>query len=198
MFKPQYNKIANLMMISAVVHTFNEEKNIERCLSSLSWTDEIVLIDMGSKDRTCEIAKNYKVKIFQHPWTGFVEPARNFGLSKAKGEWIFILDADEEVPHDLAKFLLSESRNPSGDYYRISRKNIIFGKWIKHAGWWPDYQIRFFRKGKVSWIEKIHGIPLTKGHGVDMEPKERTSITHYNYQTLIQYIERMNRYSSVT
>lgn len=185
-------------MISAVIHTYNEEKNIERCLSSLSFVDEIVLIDMGSTDKTCSLALSFKAKIYNHPYTGFVEPARNFGISKAKRDWILTVDADEEIPKSLARYLLGEVASPTSDFYRISRKNIIFGKWVKHTGWWPDYQIRFFRKDAVSWTKKIHGIPLTKGQGIDIEAKEELSIIHYNYQSLEQFIERLNRYSSIS
>lgn len=184
-------------MISAVVHTYNEEKNIARCLSSLSFADEIVVIDMNSSDRTREIAKEYKAKVFIHPYTGFVEPARNYGIGKASGDWILILDADEEVPKALAHFLKLEVRESKADFYRIPRQNIIFGKIIRHAGWWPDRQVRFFKKGKVSWTEKIHGIPLTKGIGLDVEPYGDLSIIHYNYQTLEQFVERLNRYTSI-
>lgn len=185
-------------MISAVVHTYNEEKNIERCLSSLSWVDEIVLIDMGSTDRTRQKATNYKVKLYPHPYTGFVELARNFGIGKASGSWILIVDADEEVPRNLGNYLTKLAKGDSGDYFRIPRKNIIFGKWIRHSGWWPDYQIRFFKKGAVGWTDKIHGVPLTKGIGVDIKPEEEFSIIHYNYQTIEQFVFRLNRYTSIS
>lgn len=185
-------------MISAIIHTYNEEKNIERCLVSLTFADEVIVVDMGSADRTCQIATSYHAKIFQHPYTGFVEPARNFGLSKAVGEWIIVVDADEEIPQSLAKYLLIEAQNSNFDFFRIARKNIIFSRWVRHSGWWPDYQIRFFKKGNVSWSDKIHGIPLTKGLGKDIEATEALSITHYNYQTVEQYIERLNRYSTIS
>lgn len=185
-------------MISAIVHTYNEEKNIERCLLSLiGWTDEIVVVDMGSTDRTVEIAKSLNAKIFNFPYTGFVEPARNYGIEKAKGPWLIILDADEEIPGILVgtlKKVISEDR---ADYCRLKRKNIIFNKWIKHAGWWPDYQIRFFKKGFVSWSDKIHGIPKTRGRGIDITENDDNSIVHHNYQSLEQYIIRMNRYTSI-
>ncbi len=185
-------------MISAVVHTYNEEKNIARCLSSLKWVDEIIVIDMGSSDKTCDIVSEFQARVFQHPHTGFVEPARNFGLQKAKGDWIIIVDADEEIPAKLANFLRGSSNNDNYDYYRIPRQNYIFGKWIKHTGWWPDYQIRFFRKGKVTWSDKIHGIPITCGKGQDIEAIDDLSIIHNNYQSIEQYIGRLNRYTSVS
>lgn len=184
-------------MIPAVIHVFNEEKNIARCLTSLQFVQEIILIDMGSTDSTCNIAKEYKANIYTHPYTGFVEPARNFGIQKAKNKWILVVDADEEVSPDLARYISSEIKNPRADFYRLARKNIIFNRWIKHAGWWPDYQVRFFKKGMVKWSDKIHGIPETKGYGQDLESEERLAITHFNYQTLDQYLTRLNRYTSI-
>lgn len=184
-------------MISAVINTFNEEKNIERCLSSITtWVDEIIVIDMGSTDDTVKIAKKFKAKVFTHAYTGFVEPARNFALTKAEGDWILLVDADEEVPISLAK-LLQTFEKSGKSFIRIPRKNIIFGKWMHHAQWWPDYQIRFFKKGMVTWSDKIHSIPLTRGEGVDIEPKESYAIVHHNYQTVDQYITRLNRYTSI-
>jgi (heptosyl)LPS beta-1,4-glucosyltransferase len=185
-------------MITALVHTFNEEKNIERCLLSLvDWVDEIIVVDMGSTDRTVDIAKTLKAKIFNFPYTGFVEPARNFGIEKARGQWLVILDADEEIPRALVTTLKKIVKENQADFCRLKRKNIIFNKWIKHAGWWPDYQIRFFKKGFVTWTDKIHGIPLTRGTGLDIAQSDDQCIIHHNYQSLEQYLIRMNRYTSI-
>jgi len=185
-------------MLSAVVHTYNEESNIELCLRSLDFVDEIVIVDMGSTDRTCKIAEKFKTKIYNHPYTGFVEPARNFGISKTTGDWIIIIDSDEEIPTSLSSFLLKEIKNTKGNYFRIPRKNIIFGKWMKHTGWWPDYQIRLFKRGCVTWTEKIHGVPITKGEGVDIPSDEILNIIHHHYQSVEQYITRLNRYTSIS
>lgn len=185
-------------MISAIVHTYNEETNIERALSSLGFVGEIIVVDMGSTDKTIAIAKKFKAKIFHHPYTGFVEPARNFAISKTTGDWIFIIDADEEVSKSLADTIRSCIKKNEYDYIRVPRMNIIFGKWIKHTGWWPDYQIRLFKKGHVEWVDTIHGIPITHGLGWDIDPTQENSIIHYNYQSMDQFLTRMNRYSTIT
>jgi (heptosyl)LPS beta-1,4-glucosyltransferase len=185
-------------MISTIIHTYNEEKNISRALESASFSDEIIIIDMGSVDKTLEIAKKFNTRIFNHPYVGFVEPARNFGIEQAKNEWIFILDADEIITKKLANTLINISKKSNYDYFRIPRKNIIFGKWIKHAGWWPDYQIRFFKKNHVKWMERLHSIPVTNGIGFDLEAEESLSILHNNYQNIEQFILRMHRYTSVS
>lgn len=185
-------------MISAVINTYNEEKNIERCLSSIvSFVDEIIIVDMGSTDNTLSKIKPFNPKIYSHPYTGFVEPARNFALEKAKGNWILLVDADEEIPQTLKTTLNHQMKDKNTLFYRIPRKNIIFGKWIRHAYWWPDYQIRFFRKGSVNWSDKIHSIPLTRGEGLDLESEEHNAIIHYNYQSISQFIDRLNRYSTI-
>ena len=186
------------MKISVVVNTFNEEKNIDRCLASVQdFADEIVVVDMHSSDKTVEIAKKFKAKVFQHEYTKYVEPARNFALSKASGEWILLLDADEELPDSLAKKLREIMEIDCADVVEIPRKNIIFEKWIEHSRWWPDYLVRFFRQGKVKFSKEIHVPPKTEGEGLTLDPKKEFAIIHHNFQTISQFIERLNRYSDI-
>jgi (heptosyl)LPS beta-1,4-glucosyltransferase len=183
--------------ISVVINTLNEEKNLPRAVASVkSFADEIIVVDMESTDKTVEVAKSLGAKVFTHKKTGYVEPARNFALRQAHGLWLFVLDADEEVPQGLALQIQKITKNPKSDYFRIPRKNIIFGHWMKHSRWWPDYNIRFFKKGTVSWNEIIHAVPMTQGVGDDVEAKEDYAIIHHNYDSLEQYIERINRYTS--
>lgn len=184
--------------ISVVVNTRNEEKNLPCVLASIKGlADEVVVVDMESTDKTVEIAKEAGARVYFHKETGYVEPARNFALRQAQGDWILVLDADEEVRTQLRNKLRNLIQHPKADFYRLPRKNIIFGKWIKHSRWWPDYNIRFFRKGKVSWNEIIHSVPETKGKGLDLEAKEENAILHYNYNSVSQYIERLNRYTDI-
>lgn len=186
------------MKISAVVNTYNEEKNIERCLKSVeNLADEIILVDMHSTDKTVEIAKRHQAKIFQHEYTRFVEPARNFALSKATGDWIFLIDADEELSKSLAAKLNEVAEENKADYVEIPRKNIIFNKWIEHSRWWPDFLIRFFRKGKVRFSDEIHVAPTAEGERMSLEPKEELAIIHHHLQTISQYLERLNRYTDI-
>ncbi len=183
--------------ISVVINTLNEEKNLPRALASVkSFADEIVVVDMRSEDKTVEIAKKAGAKVYKYKRIGYVEPARNYAISKAIGEWILILDADEQAPKVLVKELKKIVQKPKADYYRLPRKNIIFGKWIKHSRWWPDYNIRFFRKEFVSWSEIIHSVPITQGKGLDLQAREDLAIIHYHYDSIEQFVERMNRYTS--
>lgn len=183
--------------ISAVYCIHNGQEFLKESLESIKdFADEIVVIDLESTDKTIEIAKKYKVKIFKHKNLGFVEPVRNFGISKTTGDWILVIDPDEKLPITLKQELQKYTTGVIlADYIRIPRKNIIFGKWIMHTGWWPDMNIRFFKKGKVSWNEIIHKIPMTQGVGVDLFEKEDLAIIHNNYPTMDFYFEKMIRYS---
>ncbi len=184
-------------MISVVINTLNEEKNIKRAINSVSKiADELIVVDMHSEDNTRDIAESLGAKVYEHEKVGYVEPARNYALSKATQKWILILDADEEIPDTLAVKIKQIAQEDQCDYLRLPRKNIIFGKWMKHARWWPDYNIRFFKKGSVVWNEAIHSIPITKGVGADLEEKEEYAVVHHHYESVEQYVNRLNRYTS--
>jgi len=185
------------MKISAVVNTLNEEVNIADCLESLAWVDEIVVVDMESDDKTKDIAYRYTKNVFNHKRVGYVEPARNFAISKTTGDWIMILDADERVPHPLAAKLIEIADENKTNFVRIPRQNIIFDNWIEHSRWWPDYNIRFFKRGRVEWQDEIHSIPITHGEGVTLDAKKELSITHYHYTNIDQYLDRLRRYTDI-
>jgi (heptosyl)LPS beta-1,4-glucosyltransferase len=184
--------------VSLVINTLNEALNIERCIKSAKdFVTDIVVVDMHSDDDTQKIAKSLGATVFEYKRMGYVEPARNFAISKAKGEWILILDADEELPTSLKKELQNIVQENVYDYVRIPRKNVIFNKWIAHSGWWPDYTIRFFRRDFVQWNSEIHSIPLTQGKGTDLKATENFALLHHNYQTVEDYLIRLNRYTSI-
>lgn len=184
--------------ISVIINTLNEEKNIERVLKSVEWADEVIVCDMHSDDDTAVISKKLGAKVFLHKKMGFVEPARNFAISKASHEWILIVDADEEIPPSLAGHLQEMIKKPMvATYVEIPRKNIIFGKWMKASKWWPDINVRFFKAGSVEWGSRIHRAPKTSGQGIKLPADERWAIIHHHYDSLTQFLSRMDRYSSV-
>lgn len=183
--------------ISVVIHTLNEEKNITRAINSVKWTDEIIVCDMYSEDNTVVIARKLGAKVVFHKRTDYVEPARNFAISQATSPWIFILDADEEIPSTLNKKLQDIANEDKYDFVEIPRKNIIFGKWMKASNWWPDYHIRFFKKGSVAWKDEIHSKPEVSGKGLTLETSGELAIIHYHYASVFQFIERLNRYSTI-
>lgn len=182
--------------ISVVINTLNSENEISKAISSVrQLADEVVVCDMESSDKTSEVAKKLGAKVYSHKKEKYVELVRNFLVSKATGDWVLVLDPDEELQSSLVKELRKVVNNPKADYYRIPRKNIIFGKWIKHTSWWPDYNIRFFKKGFVSWDEVIHSVPMTQGRGIDLPDKEEYAIIHTSYKTISGYLEKMLRYT---
>lgn len=181
--------------ISAVICTWNEETNLPDCLDSLGFADEVVIVDTQSTDGTKKIAKENADKFFEHKNLGIVEPVRNFAISKAAGEWVLIVDADERIPLSLAQELKNIVDEDRADYVRLPRSNHIFGRVMKHSRWWPDYNIRFFKKGSVTWQDAIHSIPITNGRGIDLPPEEKFAITHLHYRNINQYLEHLNRYT---
>lgn len=190
------------MKLSVVINTKNAEKTIEAALKSVAFADEIIIVDMKSDDSTVEIATKYTDKIFAHKDVGYVEPARNFAIKKASGDWILILDADEEVPQELEKAIKgilksSDSGEETADCYYIPRLNYIFNKAFEKTGWWPDYVLRLFKKGFVSWSDEIHSIPITKGEVRELPAVTGIALIHHNYQHVNQYIDRLNRYTSI-
>lgn len=184
--------------ISVVINTKNSASTLDRCLASVhAWADEIVVMDMKSTDETLGIAKFYGARTFSHPDVGYVEPARNAALAKARGEWILILDSDEEIPPSLGKKITQDLiLNPVTDAYFLPRKNIIFDKWVK-TGWWPDHILRLFRTGKVTWSDEIHAVPQVKGTVERLEAIEANAIRHHNYQTVDQYWKRALSYGQI-
>lgn len=185
--------------ISVVINVVKEEIQVlPRCLASIGdLASEILIIDMTQPGSgVTKIAEKYKAKVIRHPFISYVEPVRNFGVSKASGDWILVLDPDEELSASLREKLGKIAENPGATYFGIPRKNIVFGKWLRYSRWWPDYNIRFFKKGSVAWDEVIHAIPKTSGKGADFLPEEKLAIIHHHYESVEQYLERMNRYTS--
>ena len=133
--------------LSVIVSTYNEENNIEECLESVKWADEIIVVDSSSKDKTADLAKKFTDKIFITDTKSFSEK-KNFGIDKSSGEWILWIDADERVPDLLKEEIQQVISNPDKetDVYKINRKSFFINKFIKHCGWYPDYGIRLFKK----------------------------------------------------
>lgn len=184
--------------LSVVINTKNTGATLKQCLQSVKrLADEIVVMDMHSTDKTVQIAKQFGARVFTHPDVGLVEPARNAAIKKAKGRWILILDADEELPPSLAQYIRqSLITNAEADAYFLPRKNMIFGKWVK-TGWWPDHVLRLFRAGQVTWQDEIHSVPQVTGSSVWVANQERYAIIHHHYDTIDQFIDRAQRYGKV-
>ena len=176
------------MKISVVVSAFNEEKKLDECLQSVGKiASEIIVIDNSSTDKTSDIAKKYTDKVFRKENLMMLNTNKNFGFSKASCEWILNLDADERMTDELSEEIL-KLENPAFDGFLIPRKNIIFGKWIEHTGWYPDYQLRLFRKDKGKFEEKhVHEMIRVDG----LTDKLNNPIMHFNYENLTQFLDKM-------
>lgn len=137
------------MSVSVVVPTRNEAKNIERCLRSVQWVDEIVVVDAESTDGTPEIAVKFNARVIIHPWEGGGKQA-DFAISQVKGDWILIVDADEEVSPQLAEAIrkVTASQQPYVAY-KVLRIDRVLGHWLKHGGFYPHYELRLFKRGHV-------------------------------------------------
>lgn len=181
--------------LSVVIITFNEENNLARTLESVKWADEIIIVDSGSTDRTLEIATVYKAKVSVEPWKGFAAQ-KNSAIEKATSDWILSVDADEVVTSDLRDAILRVIAAPTNNLngYWMPRMNYIFGRWMRHGGYWPDRKLRLFRRGKGRLeVRPVHETIQVDGQlGFLPEP-----LFHEAYPTLTGYIEHMNRYSSL-
>jgi glycosyltransferase involved in cell wall biosynthesis len=150
--------------LSVIILTKNEEKTIQGCIKSVDWADEIILIDSGSLDKTVVLGKDSGAKAYEHLFKNFAD-AREFGKQKAKHNWILYLDADERITSALKKEIqvIMNSESLFGSF-KIPRLNVFFGKALKHGGWYPDYQHRFFKKeALLSWQGIVHESPVVKG-----------------------------------
>ncbi|MBZ4687676.1 MAG: hypothetical protein PWQ96_68 [Clostridia bacterium] len=182
--------------LSIVIVAQNEEKCIEKCLQSVTWAGEIIFIDAYSTDNTLSIAKKYTDKVFQKEWPGDSYTQKSYGISKATREWVMIVDADEIIPPELVSEIKQIIFNP-GDCvgYWIPRKNHFYGKWIKHSGWYPDYQLRLFKRtyGRYG-NKKVHSV-------LDVDGKVgylKNNIIHYSYEGgITQFINKLNRYTTL-
>lgn len=180
------------MKISVVISAYNEEKMIEDCLSSVKdLAGEIILVDNTSSDKTAIIAKKFTDKIYKRVNNPvMLNINKNFGITKATGNWILVLDADERVTPELSAEIINEIKTSKCSAYEFPRKNIIFGKWIQHSIWWPDYSLRLFKKGTGRFAQKhVHERLTVKGEIARLQ----NPLLHINYQTVSQFINKLNR-----
>ena len=180
--------------LSVTIITYNEEQNIERCLQSVKWVDEIVILDSFSTDKTLEICRRYTENVFQEPWQGYGKQ-KNLCAARASHQWILNLDADEELSSAGAEEIQKTLEvGPKHSVYRFPRKNFFAGRWVRFGGWYPDKIARLYDKNRVSFQEtavheRLH--PLTDCGDLE-EP-----LRHHSFSGMEDYIARQNRYSSL-
>lgn len=180
-------------MLSIAIITHNEEKRLPDCLKSLSFADEIVIVDSNSRDRTVEIAKEYGAKVFNEEWQGFGKQ-KQLAIDHCANKWVLVLDADERIPVETAREIeeILKNSRPS-NAYSLPRKNIFMNRWIKHAGWWPDRVVRLINKNSCAMNENlVHESIQVQGKTGELA----NPIIHYATQNLAHTMEKMDRYSS--
>lgn len=178
--------------LSVVIITKNESKNIKDCLESVKWADEIVVVDSGSTDNTVDLAKQYTNKVIYNEWKGFADQ-KYFAVLQATNEWILSLDADERITDKLKQEIINLDENIA-DGFEIKRDNFFFGKKIRGSGWGNDFQMRLFRKSKVSVNNRlVHEKFLVDGKVA----KLKNSILHYSYTNFEDTFDKINLYSTL-
>ena len=178
--------------LSVTIITKNEEKNIGRCLESLKWADETVVVDTESSDRTVEICRQYKGRIFNESWHGYGKQ-KNICAGHTKNRWILNVDADEVVTPELAEEILGILKNgPQYPVYHLPRKNYFGDRWVRFGGWYPDRILRLYDKEKVAFSEvQVHEKLTTDGNAGSL----KNPLIHYSYSNRKDYAQRQERYS---
>lgn len=186
--------------LSVAIVTLNEERNLARTLASVSFANEIIVVDSGSTDSTVPIAESFGAKIFTRPWPGFAAQ-KNFAIQQCSGDWILSLDADEELSpalcHQISLLLPS---NPPVDAYFIKRRNLFLNRWIKRGGYYPDPKLRLFRRAAANFSlspkfenRPVHETIVFDGASATLD----FDLIHHAYPTLEDYLEHMDRYSTL-
>lgn len=192
--------VLKLPQLSVVINTKNSARTLAQTIESVkAHVAEVIVVDMKSTDDTVQLAKKLGATVFTYKEdVGYVEPARNFAISKSPTEWVLLLDSDETMPLTawpaIAK-AIEVADVPVAGYF-LARQNWIFGAWVKSAGWWPDYNLRLFRREAVVWPETIHAVPFITGTTEQFPAKEELSIIHQNYPNVEDFLERLNRYTT--
>ena len=182
--------------VSAIIVCFNEEDRIQDCLESVRWCDEIVVVDSFSTDRTPEICRRYTDRFLQHPWLGYRDQ-KAYAHSQARSDWVLLLDADERVTAELQQEILSSLASENGQYdgYAVPRLVHYLGRWWRRGGWYPDYDVRLFRRERATWGgSDPHERILVAG------PVRRLShpLHHYSYRNMDDHVSRINRFTSIS
>ena len=183
------------MKLSAVIITFNEEKNIARCINSIkNVADEILVIDSFSNDNTCKIAESLGAKVIQTEWQGYAL-SKNFGNAQTQHNYILSLDADEALSKELEKSILEVKNNLTGAY-QMNRLTNYCGSWIKHCDWYPDTKIRLFDKSKTHWKNLVvhEIIEFSETQTVQ---QLQGNLLHYSFPTIEEHYQKIEKYSKL-
>src|SRR5579871_2346468 len=180
------------MSLTAVILTFNESDNVEACIDSVNWADSVVVFDSFSTDDTISRAKKSGAQVIQHRFENYTVQ-RNAALAAVSADWILFIDADERSSPEQAGEIRAAIADSPYDGYWIPRHNYIFGKLIRHTGWFPDYQLRLLRRDHAHYdtSREVHELVVLDGEAGYL----KTPFIHYNYRNLSQFIRKQERYT---
>jgi glycosyltransferase involved in cell wall biosynthesis len=180
--------------VTATVITFNEASNIAAALESLTWADEIVVVDSESTDDTAAIARRFTDRVIVRAWPGYVAQ-KNFAASQAASDWIFSLDADERVTPELAREIRGLlAKEPAACGYRVPRVTFHLGRWIRSTDWYPDYQLRLYDRRQARWSGRyVHESVDADGPVGTL----RNDLQHYAYRDVSHHLMSMDRYTTL-
>lgn len=180
--------------LSLCVITLNEAKNIQRCLASVPFASDIVVLDSGSTDETLTLAQSLGARTFNEHWRGF-GPQKRRSVELALHDWVLCLDADEELSEELQRevYQVLKAELIAHDGYRIPRRSWHLGRWLSHGGWYPDFQTRLFRRSKLQWSDDgLHESVRGKNIGT-----LKADLFHYPFENLADQVATNNRYSTL-
>ena len=182
--------------VSAIVVCFNEEDRLEDCLKSVFWCDEIVVVDSFSTDGTPEIARRYATRFEQREWAGYRDQ-KAYAHSLATQKWVLLIDSDERVTENLHKEMLQAMAADQGEFaaYAIPRLVYYLGRWWRRGGWYPDYDVRLFRRDRATW----GGLDPHEKIIVDGKVRRlQHPLHHYSYRSIDDHINRINRFTTIS
>ena len=180
--------------VSVYVLTFNNRRTIERCLKSLGWAEELVVVDSYSTDGTYEISKQYTGKVYQRKWTDHRDQYQ-YAADHTTKDWILFVDADEEIPEELAEEIRRVLRGKANDVvgFVVYRRTYYLGRWIRYGGWYPDYEIRLYRRDKGRWQGGLHAKVVVKGEIGAL----KNQYLHFTYRDISDQIQTIDKYSRI-
>lgn len=184
--------MTEMVPLSVAIITKNEEKRLPGCLKSIDISNDIVVVDSGSNDKTVEIAQQFGCRVYVEDWKGD-GPQKNSAIDKCNNEWVLVLDADERLTDEAKNdiIFIVKSNNPA-DAYSFKRKSIFHNKWIHRCGWWPDRVTRLFKKSKGRYHAITHGNWVTTGQ----ESYLNSCLLHYSFYDYSDMLKRLDAYSN--
>jgi glycosyltransferase involved in cell wall biosynthesis len=180
--------------VSVTVITRDEATNIDACLASVAWADEVLVVDCGSTDRTADLARARGARVIVRDWPGYA-PQKNFAAGEAANDWILSVDADERVPPDLAAEIQTRlAREVSEAGFRIPRVTWHLGRWIRTTDWYPDYQLRLYDRRRARWKDRrVHESVEADGRVGQLSH----DLQHYAYRNITHHHQTMDRYTTL-